>query len=435
MTTLSDKLKALGARTGARAGKQTDRTAAPPSLRWSHPVEQVISNSHVQKTPEGETFVVETSYPVDHLHGRASLHVTSSLNTVARWTNEPRLDVQSTHGFTFLDTETTGLSGGTGTYAFLVGVGRSDGDRFRITQFFLRQPSEEPALLNALSEYIQTSRALVTFNGRCFDAPLLDARYITNGRTSPLPSLAHLDLLPLARRLWRNRLPSRALGSLEQYILGVTRSQEDVPGWMIPQLYFSYLRSGDARPLKSVFYHNVMDVLSMAALLNHMGAMLEDPLGDPGTNALDLLGMAHLFESVEQVDTAVRLYERALAHNLPAELGQRARQRLSFIQKRHDRWTEAINLWREAAGEGEIYAHVELAKHYEHRMHDFQEAARWTAAALQHIASADYPHASRERWLESLQHRLARVKRRQNNSSQPHSCPSRTSSPQSPRED
>ena len=151
--------------------------------------------------------------------------------------------------------------------------------RFRSPSSFSANPARSPRCCSALSEHLHASHALVTFNGKCFDAPLLDARYTTNGRTSPLPSLAHLDLLPLARRLWRDRLPSRALGSLEQYILGVTRSQEDVPGWMIPQFYFSYLRSGDARPLKSVFYHNAIDVLSMAALLSHMGTMLDDPLG------------------------------------------------------------------------------------------------------------------------------------------------------------
>jgi uncharacterized protein YprB with RNaseH-like and TPR domain len=419
MTTLSDKLKALGIPNGARTDGRTDERPdghpPPAQARWVHPIEQVVPG-HLQQTPDGETLVVETSYPLETRHGRASLHITSSLSAVAEWACEPRLDVTSSEGFAFLDTETTGLAGGTGTYAFLVGVGRSDGDAFRVTQFFLREPSEEPALLRALSEHLCTSRALITFNGKCFDAPLLDARYITNGRTSPLPPLPHLDLLPLARRLWRDRLPSRALGSLEQYILGVTRSQDDVPGWMIPQLYFSYLRSGDARPLKSVFYHNTVDVLSMAALLGHIGAMLSDPLGCTSVNALDLLGMARLFESLGQVDTSVRLYERSLAHDLPAELRQRAVQRLSFIQKRCDNWPAAIDLWRQAAGAGDIYACVELAKYYEHRLYDFGEAARWTEAALRLVVAPNYPHASRQRWLEGLKHRLARVKRRERNS-------------------
>lgn len=422
MTTLSDRLKALGAgirgvRTTARAasvteaghtGERTERQPPPARPRWAYPIEQVVPG-HVQGTHHGETFVVETRYPLDYRHGHAPLRLTSSLAAVAEWACEPRLDAASLEGFAFLDVETTGLAGGTGTYAFLIGVGRSDGDSFRVTQFFLREPSEEPALLSALSDDLQPSCGLVTFNGKCFDAPLLDTRYITNGRTSPLPSLPHLDLLPLARRLWRDRLPSRALGSLEQYILGVTRSQEDVPGWMIPQLYFSYLRSGDARPLKSVFYHNAVDVLSMAALLGHIGAMLDDPLDDSLTQPMELLGMARLFDALGQVDLAVSLYERALAHGLPAELSRRAVQRLSFIEKRRDNWPAAIDLWRQAAGDGEIYAHVELAKYYEHRLHDDREAARWTKAALRRIDAPGCPPALRQRWLDDLQRRLARV--------------------------
>jgi uncharacterized protein YprB with RNaseH-like and TPR domain len=428
MTSLSDKLKALGVRTGARREDRADGrsisespdfpTAGRPSshLRWAHPIEQIVPG-RLQDTAHGEAFLVETSYPLDHRQGCSSLCVTSPPSIVAEWAREPRLDVEPPQGFAFLDTETTGLAGGTGTYAFLVGVGRCDGKRFHLTQFFLRDPGHEPALLSALSEYLQSSGVLVTFNGKSFDLPLLDARYITNGRTSPLPSLAHLDLLPLARRLWRDRLPSRALGSLEQYILGVARNQEDVPGWMIPQLYFSYLRSGDARPLKSVFYHNAMDVLSMAALLSHIGGLLDDPFGQRSIHALDLLGMGKLFESLGHADTAMHLFERALsqralANDLPASLRQRVMQRLSFIQKRRDNWPAAIDLWQQAAGEGEIYAHVELAKYYEHRLCDLSEATRWTIAALQRVTAPGYPHASRQRWLANLEHRLARVRRK-----------------------
>jgi hypothetical protein len=108
----------------------------------------------------------------------------------------------------------------------------------------------------------------------------------------------------------------------------------------------------------------------------------------------------------------VHLFERALGQDLPINMRQRAIQRLSFIQKRRDNWPAAVNLWLQAAQHGEIYAHVELAKYYEHRQHDFETAVHWTAAALQRIAEPSYPHASRDRWLESLSHRLARLHRR-----------------------
>jgi uncharacterized protein YprB with RNaseH-like and TPR domain len=425
MTLLSDKLKALGARVGARSvpASPDASSADQPSTRsrCAHSIEQTLPGRS-QQTAYGEAFLVETSYPLDHKHGSCSLHVGPLPSIVAEWAREPRLGDEPPQHFAFLDTETTGLAGGTGTYAFLVGVGRCDGQRFHLTQFFLRDPGSEPALLSALSEYLASLPVLVTFNGKGFDVPLLDTRFIANGRISPLSSPAHLDLLPLARRLWRDRLPSRALGALEQYILGVTRNQQDVPGWMIPQLYFGYLRSGDARPLRSVFYHNAMDVLSMVALFNHIGQMLDDPLGQPPTYATDLLGIGKLLESLGRTDGAVHLFERALGQGAPGQhaeiphlspgLRQRAVQRLSYIQKRRGHWTAAIDLWHEAAQDGKVYAHVELAKYYEHQLHDYESAARWTMAALQRITEPGYPRTSQQRWLESLQHRLARLQRR-----------------------
>jgi hypothetical protein len=225
--------------------------------------------------------------------------------------------------------------------------------------------------------------------------------------------MAHLDLLPLARRLWRDRLPSRALGSLEQYILGVTRTTEDVPGWMIPQLYFDYMRNGDARPLKSVFYHNAVDVLSMAALLQHIADLLDDPLASSGQAPLDLVGMGRLYESLGHVEISVELYRRALCGGLPGELARRTRQQLSLIYKRREAWPDALALWQEAAAEGEVYACVELAKYWEHRQHDFAEAQRWTLQALSHATASGTSHAARLRWTQELEHRRNRLHRRQ----------------------
>jgi tetratricopeptide (TPR) repeat protein len=295
----------------------------------------------------------------------------------------------------------------------LVGVGRWRTDSFELAQFFLSDPAHEPAFLEALTEYLAPCEALVTFNGKGFDVPLLNTRYITNAQPSPLPALAHLDLLPLARRLWRDRLPSRALGSLEQYILGVTRTQEDVPGWMIPQIYFDYMRNGDARPLKSVFYHNAVDVLSMAALLQHVAEMLHDPLGSSGQEPLDLLGMGRLYESLGHTGTAIELYQRALGGTLPRDLACRTRQQLSLIHKRREDWPAAIALWEEAAAQGEVYACVELAKYWEHRRHDFAEAQRWTLLALSHAAASGTSHAARLRWMQELKHRQGRLRRRE----------------------
>lgn len=403
MLSLSDKLKSLGVKMGPRD--------LPPRPRADHPIEQVVPG-RFHATPRGETFVVETLYPPEYRHGHAALCVATSLRIVSEWAREARLAGLEPGAFVFLDTETTGLVGGTGTYAFLIGVGRCDGQHFRLAQFFMRDPIEEPALLAALTESLRPCGALVTFNGKTFDVPLLNARCITNGEASPLSSVAHLDLLPLARRVWRDRLPSRALGYIEAHILGAARTHEDVAGWLIPALYFDYLRSGDARPLKSVFYHNAMDVLAMAALFSHVAQLIDDPLNSGVEHGLDMVAVGKLFEDLGHLEAAAKLYERGLERGLPERIHCETVRRLSFVQRRRGNLSAAVERWREAASSRQVYAHVELAKFYEHKLRDYSEAERWTRAALGLVSAPDFPLHARGPWLVDLEHRLARLRKK-----------------------
>ncbi len=402
--TLSDRLKSLGVKVGAK-------DLPPPRPRHAHAIENVV-NGEFRATPYGDAYVLETVYADPYRHGRADLRVSASLKTIAEWARETRLAQCEEGGFVFLDTETSGLAGGTGTYAFMIGVGRYAKGGFRLAQFFMRDPIEEPALLHALTEFIFPCGALVTFNGKSFDVPLLNARYTTNRFATPFVNLAHLDLLPLARRLWRDRLESRALGSLEQHILGARRTHEDVPGFLIPQMYFDYLRTGDARPLRSVFYHNAMDVLAMAALLNHIAQILDDPLNFAIEHGIDLIALAKLFEEMGHREEAVGLYARGLAQDLPEENFRDAVRRLSFLERRRGNREAAMELWRQAARANQVYAHVEIAKVYEHEHRDYREAARWTRSALALVNADEFPYDMRRHWLGELEHRLARLERK-----------------------
>jgi uncharacterized protein YprB with RNaseH-like and TPR domain len=406
MLTLSDKLKSLGVKLGAR-------DLPPPQTRHeAHTIEQVLPG-RLQATPYGDAFVVETLYTPDYRHGRLGLWTTASLHTMADWAGVPHLAGCESPGLVFLDTETSGLAGGTGTYAFLIGAGRFQGDHFHLAQFFMRDPAEEPAQLAALIDFLQPCDTLVTFNGKSFDVPLLNTRYTVHGRSTPLASPAQLDLLHLARRLWRDRLPSRALGQLEIHILGAQRTHEDVPGWLIPNLYFDYLRSGDARPLQGVFYHNAMDVLAMAALLTHMAQLLADPFNTAIEHGLDVVALGKLFEDLGRLEAAVQLYERGLAYNnLPEESYWQTQRRLSFAQRRRGDLAGALDTWRLAAEGRQIYAYIELAKYYEHQARDYSQAAHWTQAALDLVNGHNFSHYERRQWLADLNHRLARLHRK-----------------------
>ncbi len=199
MPSLADQLKALGVKTGAA-------DLPVPARTESHGITAVMAGS-VIATGLGETFIYEERFAADYRHGHAPIRPTSPLTIVSTWAADERLRDLPLESFAFLDTETSGLAGGTGTYAFLVGAARFNerGD-FVLRQFFIRDPSEEPALLEALTDFLAPARALVTFNGKAFDAPLLNTRYLMHRMPDPLRQLAHLDLLPLARRLWRDRL-------------------------------------------------------------------------------------------------------------------------------------------------------------------------------------------------------------------------------------
>ncbi len=401
MPTLSEALRSFGVRIGAR-----DLPPRPP--RGAHAIDQVL-DGRLHLTEFGNAFVVETTYPSDYRHGRATLALSTSLKTIAEWARDERLAQTGPEQLVFLDTETTGLAGGTGTYAFLIGAGRFDGKGFRLVQFFMRDPIEEAALLAALVEFLDGCGALVTFNGKSFDVPLLSTRYVVNGHESPLASFAHVDLLPLARRLWRERLESRALSSLEKHILGAVRAEADVPGREIPQMYFDYLQTGDARPLTRVFYHNAMDVLAMVALLNHIAQMLDDPLNFVAHHALDLIAIGNLFQRLGRLDEAARTYARALELDLSEEIFRRTAARLSLVEKSRGEFLSATALWRDAARRHEIYAHVELAKYYEHKIRDYAEAADWTRTALAIVTSRDSTLEIRRAWQSDLERRLGRL--------------------------
>ena len=307
----------------------------------------------------------------------------------------------------FLDIESTGLGGGASIYAFMVGVGTfephdrdSDGTAdsltFVVRQFFMRHPGEEPALLTALADLLHGCHSLVTFNGRSFDAPLLRGRYRYAGRFLPAnvgrpptldDSAPHLDLLHPARRLWRKRLGSCALSNLERKVLGFARTESDVPGSLIPQLYADYLRDGDGRMMQRVFYHNREDIVSMAVLAEAICSAFAEPTAtDSGhLQPLDLLSMARLQIELECLDRAESLFRSALD-----QLSSRADLAESFdglgrLLKRQRRWEEAAAVWqqwlttvRDPAGAPDSRPYEELAKFCEWQEGDLAQAAMWT---------------------------------------------------------
>lgn len=405
MPTLTERLKSMGVKLGTKE-------IPPPTREKSYPVEEISAGRFLEKG-NSMTYLMEEDFPTGYIHGQVELQIANPPKTIAQWAGNLKIAEQNPESYVFLDTETSGLAGGTGTFAFLVGVGRHTADGFHLAQFFMRDPLEEPALLLALEEFIAPCQTIVSFNGKAFDIPLLDSRYTLQGWKSPFKNLAHVDLLHLSRRLWRDRLPSRTLSNLEVQILGASRTDEEIPGWMIPQIYFDYLRDGDARPLKRVFYHNAMDVVSLAALLNHTSRLLENPMAHSSQEIIDLAAVARLLEELGHFERAGELYESCLRGELPAELYDDTLLRLSLLHKRNDNYPAAVPLWEQATARRNIIAYEELAKYYEHHAQDFEMALKWSKAALELIDTAGLPSDEISQWKPKFEHRLQRLQRLQ----------------------
>jgi len=313
----------------------------------------------------------------------------------------------------FLDTETTGLAGGTGTYAFLVGVGWWEEERFVVEQFFMRDHGEEPSLLLDVLERLDQRRVLVTFNGKSFDWPLLQTRFQMT-RIGEVPELlAHLDLLHPARRIWRWRLSSVALTQLERHILQFDRG-EDIPSETIPQRYFDFLRGGPPEAMAEVFRHNQMDLCGLAALALRIAGMLADP-ETTGCGAGELFGISRLLQKRGQQSLAGRIYQRALDEGLPDAAEQIARRELALLAKREKNYELSNSLWEQLLGDSAegLQAYEQLAIYYEHHASLPQKAAALSREALvrlqESFRAGHLPARKYQQWHASFQHRLNRL--------------------------
>ncbi len=367
--------------------------------------------------------VVDRSYSPGYRHGRVAIADAMPPSDGA-WPSLGLLAGADTRltgtRLLFVDLETTGLAGGAGTYAFLVGCGWFDGGTFRIRQFFLSNFSAERALLDAVGAITAGIDAVVTYNGKTFDLPLIDTRFIIHRATTPFAGMPHIDMLHPARRLWRassrddgpddDRVVQSGcrLSELEQSICGHTR-EGDVPGFEIPGRYFHFVRSGDPRPLCAVLEHNRLDLLSLALLTSRAAQLLDEGAAGAQT-AREALGLGRLLERGGRGAEARQCFARA--EHLPGDTATRAEglRALAVACRRERCHEEAAAAWRRIlqlprCPAGIVREATEaLAVHHEHRLRDPGAARTFAVQGLQ-----CQPTAARR---QALTHRLARLERK-----------------------
>jgi hypothetical protein len=380
----------------------------------------------------GKFVLAEKRFDLDYWHGKVRLasYLEHEDNVLARLcfskssacetsTCSPPFDLKKT---AFIDCETTGLAGGVGTYAFLVGIGyfsvgsKGQDSEFIIKQYFMRDFDEEPAVLLAVSEKLNNFQSLASYNGKCYDLPLLENRSIVNRIDFDSKTWSHLDLLFPCRRLWKRRIQDCSLANVEQQILNVER-EIDIPSYLIPQIYFDYLRSGIIDPLIPVFHHNIYDILSLVGLSVLISQAIQDFVGAGIEGPVDLYSLGIFHYSLGNYPKSIACFEQALSKDMPTEWRQAIYINLAYVYKRTGGMKQAASIWHHLLKEEfpfNFYVYEELAKYYEHKEKDYPQALLIVDKVVESLNmntcfSSNFNYG---KVLESLKYRRARLERK-----------------------
>jgi uncharacterized protein YprB with RNaseH-like and TPR domain len=453
---LADRLRSVIRSEPAKAGPYDDASGDREDRRGRLQPDHL---DHVADTLGGEWreargqqyLVIDRKFPAGHVLGRVA--VSDCLPAADGLWPQLGLLMCGTKGsgelrdrLIFVDLETTGLGGGAGTYAFLVGCGWFEGAAFRVRQFLLTSFAAERGLLEDVADTLGAAGSLATYNGKTFDLPLIDTRFLFHRMAASFSGLPHLDMLHPARRLWsplRRRggpysrtpqpaLPGRAAGRpdpgepsvaagdreatcrqtvVEQMVLGHVR-EGDVSGFEIPSRYFQYVRTGDPRPLEGVLEHNRLDLLALAMLTANAANLLQEGAAGART-AREALGLGRLYERGDLIAEARACYSRAAdesSFEADALTRAEALRAHGVLCRRARQFDEAATAWRRILALRTCPAHIAqeateaLAVHHEHRLRDLRAARQFAIQTLQFNSSATR--------VEAVHHRVARLDRK-----------------------
>ncbi len=377
----------------------------------------------------GRALVIDRRYESDRYHGQSRIGDCEVCDDQCLQLLDPGLPSPDGSGerTLFIDLETTGLSGGAGMVAFLVGCGWFDMGAFQVRQFLLTSYAAERALLSAVADCLDATSLLVSYNGKTFDVPVMETRWMFHRMPMPLESVRHFDMLHPARRLWRTRTAAMddgeggcRLSTLERVLCDVTRVG-DVPGLEIPARYFRFLRTGDARPLEPVLEHNRIDLVSLAAVTAHAVRLVQGGI-DRCRDAAEGLALGKVFEKAGCIQRAMTCFERAADdHATHVDVRAEAIYRLAVRLRRDRRFDEAAVQWRRLLDlkQGRFgrrsqllaplrqFATEALAIHHEHRERDYEGARELT---LRLLDEGDGPDVGVRP--DRARHRLARLDRK-----------------------
>jgi len=374
----------------------------------------------IRETDLGPVWMVETIYDEGYLHGRTELSKSIPKKALDFFVTDNSPESVNLTKAAVIDTETTGLAGGTGTYPFIIGIGFWNKNNFIVRQYILRDFSEEPAQLQAFTEDLNKASSLLTYNGKSFDIPLLKTRFRINRMKVPLVDLSHVDLLHPCRRIYRNHFESFNLTFLEAMILGFERV-DDVPSHLIPRIYFDFLQNRDDDLLVPILYHNRDDIVSLYILAQETARRIDLALCGAANDDNMFLSLAKILFISRDYDAAERMLSFIKSDFAADPTNDDAMMMKSITAKRIRDWDKAKSVWKQMLDSNRFgtYPHIELAKHLEHREKDPRSALELTNSAIRFLEfERDFRSGTNYRnSLNALKHRQRRLLKKINKKS------------------
>ncbi len=354
--------------------------------------------------------ILDYSYPMSSVFGKVVLNewIGVKKSVIPTIFNDSSFSDIDPLKLIYFDTETTGLSGGTGTIPFMLGLGYIDGDSFEVKIFVLNNPSKEGLFLEEIDLFLKTLdiSGVVTYNGKSFDYPLMETRYVLNRKRFPLQDYHHLDFLSPARVIWKNTYESRKLGYLGDILLNISRA-DDIDGSFIPSLYFEYLRTGNFTMIEKVVEHNALDIVGLSALLL-LGCKYVDDVSAASDEG-EILGVALLNERSGLLSVAEKFYCHLNDTGERDEIIAQSAKRLALIKKKNKLFGEAEELWRQLSEQGDKLAFREMSVYLEHKKKDFSGALEFVERGLDLAEISDTQRKDFEKRILRLKRKIARI--------------------------
>lgn len=429
MVDIKDKLQQLKRERDARSKSQTirdtwEKIEKDEALTTKEKLEQLIKlKPERQKKPQVQPFeamerepmrFTENPYALDARYGKVKISQGLKItgDVLAHLSREPAFQDLDLSTSLFIDLETTGLSGGTGVIPFNIGLGYYRDGQFWVGQYFLGELAEEERMIQEFSQFLSEMnfQSVVTYNGKAFDIPLLETRYILYRMPFHLVSLPHLDFLFPARTLWQHKYESCRLSYLAHEVLQTGR-EDDIPSAEIPWRYFQYLQTGNFELIDPVLYHNAEDILSLLGVVILGASIFSSDPDSFEVDAMDFFGAGKVLERVGEIEKAADFYQRALNGNLTEKVGLSTRRRLASKHKKNKEWEKAVALWKEMA-DSEIpssdllYSLRELSMYCEHRVKEYPEARKYAEEG--YVLSMNFSSY----YEKDFTHRMERLKRK-----------------------